>query len=232
MSEPVLDEAYEIQVLGAADGSDLRSRPARGPIRAAAQGLRDEIEPRQALLEALARAFLENPMNVELHRGSRASRLRANRAGLRHAVLGADPGTTTRVIQAAGRVLGGAIEMEWPRRGRSGPSFREGMAAWLYQGPRALLGWERVRRETMGFWPVEPATYLSVLGVLPEVWGRGFGGALLRAAMDDARRAGRPLFLESDRPRSIAFYRAHGFECTGQATVFGIDCAALIWRPD
>jgi ribosomal protein S18 acetylase RimI-like enzyme len=54
--------------------------------------------------------------------------------------------------------------------------------------------------------------YLFVLGVDPELQGRGLGGCLLRTLSDQANRDGVPCYLETDKASSVRLYERHGFE--------------------
>jgi GNAT superfamily N-acetyltransferase len=62
------------------------------------------------------------------------------------------------------------------------------------------------------------AWILSGVFVHPELRGRGFGRALVRAALDEARRAGVPvgLYVREDRPAARAVYAAAGFRPHGR----------------
>lgn len=187
---------------------------------------------RRELLEVLARAFLDNPMNRQLHRGSASARLRANRAGLKSLVLDRGDRVTTRVLQRDGGVVGGLVEMPLPAPPPPPPArFSRRLGCLLHQGPRALLGWEHVNQKVMGMRPIEPSRFIAVLGVDPDSWGRGFGSILLNEVIAAAAAQGMPVYLESDRPESIDFYRSHGFEERGRVSAFGIDCVGLVLRP-
>jgi ribosomal protein S18 acetylase RimI-like enzyme len=54
--------------------------------------------------------------------------------------------------------------------------------------------------------------YLAVLGVEPELRGRGFGAALLQPVLNRCDRDGTPAYLESSKERNVAFYERHGFQ--------------------
>ena len=54
--------------------------------------------------------------------------------------------------------------------------------------------------------------YLGVLGVAPELQGRGLGSRLMRPVLERADRDGLPVTLETGQPRNLPIYRRHGFE--------------------
>jgi GNAT superfamily N-acetyltransferase len=56
-----------------------------------------------------------------------------------------------------------------------------------------------------------PHWYLSVLGVEPEVQGRGIGGILLQPILERCDSAGLPSYLETQKQRNVPFYERHGF---------------------
>jgi GNAT superfamily N-acetyltransferase len=60
--------------------------------------------------------------------------------------------------------------------------------------------------------PSEPHYYLAVLGVEPELQGRGFGGALMQPVLAGCDRDGIPAYLESSKRRNVVLYERHGFE--------------------
>jgi GNAT superfamily N-acetyltransferase len=57
-----------------------------------------------------------------------------------------------------------------------------------------------------------PHYYLAVLGVEPELQGRGFGGALMQPVLSRCDREGIPAYLESSKRRNVVLYERHGFE--------------------
>lgn len=61
--------------------------------------------------------------------------------------------------------------------------------------------------------------YLFMLGVEPELQGRGHGGRLLRALSECADRDGLPCYLETDRESSVRLYSAHGYTVMRQDTL-------------
>jgi ribosomal protein S18 acetylase RimI-like enzyme len=67
--------------------------------------------------------------------------------------------------------------------------------------------------------PSEPHWYLPMIGVDPARQCRGYGSALLAAALLTCDREGLPAYLESTNPRNISLYRRHGFEALGTIQV-------------
>jgi ribosomal protein S18 acetylase RimI-like enzyme len=67
--------------------------------------------------------------------------------------------------------------------------------------------------------PGEPHMYLRIIGVDPALQGRGYGSALLRFALDEADRQGRPAYLEATSEASRALYQRHGFNVEGEIRV-------------
>lgn len=57
----------------------------------------------------------------------------------------------------------------------------------------------------------EPHWYLGVVGVEPELHGRGLGTALLRPRLQRADREGLPCYLETTRPANVPYYERLGF---------------------
>jgi len=60
--------------------------------------------------------------------------------------------------------------------------------------------------------PKAPHFYLAVLGVEPELQGRGFGGALMQPVLTRCDRERIPAYLESSKRRNVVLYERHGFE--------------------
>lgn len=210
-----------------------RGRQNRG-IWLAWQAIRVEDTPqnpdaadRRELLEVLARAFRDNPMNVEIHGPRPTRRVRANRAGLRALVLDTDRETIARVIRHEGRVVGGFVAAPPGLRPLPNPSFRRQFGCFIHQGARAMDRWGILTHALSEFRPIFDHWYLSVLGVEPSLHGRGFGGRLIEALFDLMSELPAPLYLESDREASVAFYRARGFEERGEARVHGVRCWCL-----
>jgi GNAT superfamily N-acetyltransferase len=56
-----------------------------------------------------------------------------------------------------------------------------------------------------------PSYYLAVLGVEPELQGRGFGSALMQPVLARCDRERIPAYLESSKRRNVVLYERHGF---------------------
>ena len=181
---------------------------------------------RRALLEVLALAFRDNPMNRAIHGPSPARRVRANRAGLRALVLDLHPWTETRVIRNEGRIVGGFIAVPPDGFPLPGASLARQLGSFFWQGARAMDQWgfvtESLRREH----PLERHWYLAAFGVAPADQARGFGSRLLVALQELVASEPCPIYLESDRPESVVFYRARGFEVLGDLRLLELRC----WR--
>jgi GNAT superfamily N-acetyltransferase len=54
--------------------------------------------------------------------------------------------------------------------------------------------------------------YLAVLGIEPEMQGRGFGSALMQPVLARCDREQIPAYLESSKRRNVVLYERHGFK--------------------
>lgn len=199
-----------------------------------------DTEQRRALLDCMALAFRDNPMNLEIHPGNPAKRVRANRAGLCAVVLDTVDELQCRVVLSSGRVVGGwlAASPDWPVW--ASPSMRRQIGCFWNQGARAMGRWGRVQVELMGFRPLVPHWYLAVLGVEPSVQGHGFGGILLDRLIEHVEREDRgakdpaPIYLECDKEESVRFYTTRGFRVLEETEIHGVKCWCLGrgFRPD
>jgi GNAT superfamily N-acetyltransferase len=74
--------------------------------------------------------------------------------------------------------------------------------------------------EQMGkYHPAEAHWYLPLIGVDPAHQGKGYGGALMKHAMEQCDRDHAPAYLESSNPRNVPLYQRHGFEALGTIQV-------------
>lgn len=180
---------------------------------------------RRALLDALAHAFRDNPMNVQIHGSDPRVRVRANRAGLRALVLDTENEAVARVITHGKRVVGGFIAVPPSGFPLPGPSIWRQIGCVVQQGRRAIDRWGQVSLSLGQIHPTTDHWYLAVLGVVPWLQGRGFGSRLLDELFRIAED--RPLYLESDRLASVEFYRARGFVDWAEAEFFDVRCWCL-----
>jgi len=63
----------------------------------------------------------------------------------------------------------------------------------------------------------EPHWYLLMVGVDPDLQGRGLGSALVKEGLKRADAANCPCYLETSEERNLAFYERHGFVVVGTA---------------
>ena len=183
---------------------------------------------RRALVGVLARAFRDNPMNVRIHGPDPDRRVRANAAGLRSLVLDHGDRLISRVITLDSRIVGGFVLVPPGEHVLPGPSLRRQIECLFLQGRAAMAAWADVTAGLSDPRSRAPRWYLAVLGVEPAWQGRRVGSALLGAIGELVERDPAPLSLECDRPESVSFYRAHGFEIRAEERVLGLP----VWRLD
>jgi ribosomal protein S18 acetylase RimI-like enzyme len=79
--------------------------------------------------------------------------------------------------------------------------------------------------------PHEPHWYLNVLGVHPDLQGRGFGSHLMQPVLSRCDEQGLPAFLETDTERNVMLYERHGFRVTEEFNLpDGGPPMWLMWR--
>ena len=59
----------------------------------------------------------------------------------------------------------------------------------------------------------EKSWYLSIIGILPEFQGQGFGTTLVNNILDRTDSLGVPTYLETFTPRNVPFYTSIGYQC-------------------
>jgi len=203
------------------DAAGIRSTGS--PVTISAPGRRE----RGKLLDVLAEAFLDNPMNVAIHRGTAQRRLRANRAGLRALVLRPADSAVLRVARVDGRVAGGFVAFSPRGYMLQKMNLRDQVGCLIHQGWRAMTRWEHVNRILGLSHPLDPHWYLAVLGVSPSERGRGLGTLLVRELEALVSEEPASIYLESDRADSIRFYQRRGFTIREEHDVLGVRCASL-----
>ncbi len=178
------------------------------------------------LKAVLAEAFFEDPVFGWLmpEEGKRRARLRRyfaielrhmalprgqvwTRSDLTGAALSTPPGAW-RVPPHATLLEGGAFGIHLLRAARLG----------------SAMEW-RHAREVRG-----PHYYVRDIGVLPQMQGRGLGGALMGPTLERCDRKGLPAYIEASSERSAALYERLGFRLTGELRVAGSPPLRLMLR--
>ncbi len=167
----------------------------------------------------LARAFRDNPSTLAFLPGQDAAqRLRSLKRVFRGCVEAALRFGTVTAVDADVGVAGVSLSFA---PGRFPPPLRA--IVWLAYGPltagprasiRYLLADAYMRHLHLH----EPHHYLQVLGVDPEMQGRGIGGALLRRLSAAADGDGVACYLETDKESSVRLYQHHGYEISRDET--------------
>jgi ribosomal protein S18 acetylase RimI-like enzyme len=182
---------------------------------------------RRELLEALALAFRDNPMNVAIHGSNPRRRVRANRAGLRALVLDSADQAIARVIRHEDRVVGGFIVVPPGGFPIARQKLGRQIGCLIGQGARAMDRWSSVTAYLGLYHPDTDHWYLAVLGIVPWLRGYGFGSRLIEALGRITESNPCPLYLESDREASMRFYLARGFALRDEIELQGVRCWCL-----
>jgi GNAT superfamily N-acetyltransferase len=77
----------------------------------------------------------------------------------------------------------------------------------------AVWGALHARDMAMPYW------YLMILGVDPPIQRQGIGGQMIAPVLARADAAGIPCYLETEKERNVAFYRAYGFDMLVEDTM-------------
>jgi len=182
------------------------------------------IEPlRRDLLDTatttLTRAFTDEPMFVWVipDPQHRAHALRVmNRGPLKYGlcyghVTQSHEGRAVAAWLPPGRAItaGGML-----RCGVFGMRFRVGFrASRRFACANEVLGRIHVKHVPEAHW------YLMVVGVDPELQGRGIGSALVKEGLARADQDNAPCYLETSEERNLAFYERFGFTVVETATL-------------
>lgn len=130
-----------------------------------------------------------------------------------------------RLEGVAAWVPGDLADMTFWRMIRSGAmrsAMRMGLRmAWHAQKMRPLFASIEADRKanTRG----RSYIYLMVIGVATQFQGRGFGGKLLRALIEESERAAVPVYLETETERNVSMYERLGFSALKRLTLPVID---------
>ena len=166
----------------------------------------------------LARAFLDNPATLALIPYAPERRLGVLRRVMRGFIEGTLIDGDAMAFVDDGRVAGVALAFgpgSYPLgvRGRAWLAYGP-----LLGGPRTALGYALADRYLSKMHFVESHWYLFVLGVDPELQGRGIGGRLLGWLAERAGTDGVPCYLETDKASSVRLYERHGFRVVVEDT--------------
>jgi ribosomal protein S18 acetylase RimI-like enzyme len=118
-----------------------------------------------------------------------------------------------------GRLVGVALITapgQWPLPVRVFLRHARGCAT---AGPRAIANYLRTDGHMVKRHPKEPHYYLFVLGVEPELQGRGLGRGLLARMSARADAEGVPCYLETDKERNVRLYQGAGYRVVTDETV-------------
>jgi ribosomal protein S18 acetylase RimI-like enzyme len=167
----------------------------------------------------LERAFSTDPMFMWIFPdpGQRAESLRRLlrlplEYGLRYGhVTQANDGLAAAIWIPPGRTvtIGGMV-----RSGMLSVPFRVGFRSFAkFMGANATM--ERIHKKYVP----EPHWYLLIVGVDPELQGRGLGTALVKEGLARADQANCPCYLETSEARNLAFYERYGFAVVESTTL-------------
>ncbi|MGI9431974.1 MAG: GNAT family N-acetyltransferase [Myxococcota bacterium] len=199
--------------------------PAVGELRA------DEAE---AAVRVLARAFGDNPLNRAVIGAGAERRVRVNAAGLRPqipALLESGCALGARSAAEASAALAGVLLATPPGGHALGtPRWSVRLRALAAQGWGVSRRWAEVQDLLVPQRPAAPHWYLALLGVEPARQRAGVGAALVAAFLTRVDATGQSVWLETDRPENVAFYRRAGFVAAGELRVFGVP-VWLLQRP-
>jgi len=65
--------------------------------------------------------------------------------------------------------------------------------------------------------------YMFVLGVAPQLQGKGLGGRVVSSMSENADLKAIPCYLETDKPENISFYKSQGYQLVGEETIPSLD---------
>ncbi|WP_042393468.1 GNAT family N-acetyltransferase [Streptacidiphilus carbonis] len=136
------------------------------------------------------------------------------RTMLRHEVL--KHGGVEVACDEGGRIVGAAL---WLPPGKARPSTPDQLAAvpgYLRAYGRRIRYGDALQSACFKAHPQdEPHWYLFILGVEPDLHGKGVGAALLRSRLDRVDQEGLAAYLESSNPANVPLYEHFGFQVTG-----------------
>jgi GNAT superfamily N-acetyltransferase len=205
--------------------------PPLDPAAAAreASGVRQlEAAERRQVVEALARAFYDDPVLQWFY--PRDDRRLSQLEGL-FGYFGEKLWFDHDATYTTPGVLGAAIWVppdEWRVGMLDQLLMLPGMVAatGLRELPRGLRGFNLMESRH----PHEAHWYLPVVGVDPPAQGKGLGTALLQPILRRCDEEGTPAYLEATTARSRVCYERSGFEVTGELVLPDGPTMWLMWR--
>jgi ribosomal protein S18 acetylase RimI-like enzyme len=66
--------------------------------------------------------------------------------------------------------------------------------------------------------PAEPHFYLYAIGARQGMQGKGIGGQLMEAGLEQADAQNMPAYLECSKEQNVSFYQRYGFEVVEKCT--------------
>jgi ribosomal protein S18 acetylase RimI-like enzyme len=200
------------------------------------------MEPHElpAVLDVLARALRDNPMNVGMFGPEPARRFRSVRILYRMILSSLDDPPL--VARTGSRIVGVAATAppetcffyrSRARRFRIKIGGREMTVEspampWRELPAMLRLGFPALNRAgLMGQCSAvhDPAGrhwHVELVGVEPDLQGRGIGGKLMGAVLRHTDAAGEPAHQETDTPENVRFYGRLGFDVVAQEEPLGV----------
>ena len=168
--------------------------------------------------EAMADAFADDPLWRKIFEGESNLDRRYQacfEVPVRHCLKYDKVYATSKDLEGIAAVVPGRFsEMTFWRMLRSGAvgcGMRMGTTAARRMADLRVLSTDRVQI-TAG----RPYVYLLALGVRTAHQGKGLGGSLLRALLDDCDRRSLSIYLETETEENVRMYERFGFEVVKQ----------------
>ena len=182
-----------------------------------------EVVDEPAAAATLAAAFRDNPMNCAVIGNSESKRLRVNTYGLATSLISSRQYSYRRVIRAEGRICAALVAFDPGGYPAAPPPAKAQLRCLWGQGFRVMKRWGRLYHSLNRVHPKGPHCYLALIGVRPELQGRGMGRALMQDWLVEVDNRLATGYLETDREDMVAFYRAAGFEVNSRMREFDTD---------
>lgn len=164
--------------------------------------------------EAMADAFSHDPLWTKIFEGESDLERRYQacfEVPVRHCLKYGDVYATSENLEGvAAFVPHRFADMSFWRMLRSGAlgcGMRMGITAARRMSDLRVLSADRARIAAE-----RPHMYLLVLGVRTAHHGKGHGGTLLRALIEDCDRQGLPIYLETETEDNVQMYKHFGFQ--------------------